>query len=94
MNIPYSFRQCSKCGKFKIINNDNFAKYKKGKFGYTRRCKECIRKQSADYRNTNKTTTKTVINGYLTKERRKELIRNILYIASGYKYWKECEINE
>ena len=41
MNIPYVFRECTKCGEWLVVNNYNFGKAKRGKWGLKSQCKKC-----------------------------------------------------
>ena len=41
MNIPYVMKKCTKCGEWLVANNINFYKQKKGKYGFTSKCKQC-----------------------------------------------------
>ena len=50
MNIPYAFKECSKCGEWLVANKINFHKEKNGKWGLKGECKECRKK----YREENK----------------------------------------
>ena len=54
MNIPYVMRQCSCCGEWLVANTVNFHRKKDGKYGLHSRCKECSRKYSKQYYETNR----------------------------------------
>lgn len=49
MNIPYVIKKCSKCGRWLVANNVNFAKDKRIKNGLRACCKECKNKHSREY---------------------------------------------
>ena len=53
MNIPYVMKKCTKCGEWLVANNINFYKQKKGKYGFTSKCKQCESKIKKDKRNNN-----------------------------------------
>ena len=53
MNIPYIFKKCTKCGEWLVANNINFYKQKKGKYGFSSKCKKCESKTKKDKRNNN-----------------------------------------
>ena len=54
MNIPYVMRKCTKCGEWKVANNINFCKSKKGKYGLASQCKECKNKYNKKHREENR----------------------------------------
>ena len=41
MNCPYNVKVCGKCKRILIACEINFTKAKKGKYGFSHRCKEC-----------------------------------------------------
>ena len=45
-NLPFeeSFRQCSTCGEWLLISDDNFCKRSRSSNGYSARCKKCDKK--------------------------------------------------
>ena len=77
MNIPYAFKKCSKCGEWKVANNFNFRKKKKGKWGLYSQCKECESKYKKQWDENN-------------KEYHKEYYKNNKeYIKECNKQWRE-----
>ena len=54
MNIPYVFKKCTKCGEWLVANNINFYKQKKGKYGFSSKCKKCESKIKKDKRSNDK----------------------------------------
>ena len=54
MNIPYVMKRCSKCGRWLVANNVNFAKDKRLKSGLRASCKECKNKYSKEYKEQNR----------------------------------------
>ena len=81
MNIPYAFKKCSKCGEWKVANNFNFRKKKKGKWGLYSQCKECESKYKKQWDENNKE---------YHKEYHKEYYKNNKeYIKECNKQWRE-----
>ena len=54
MNIPYAFKECSKCGEWLVANKINFYKEKRGKWGLKSRCKKCDNKRKKNHYKNNK----------------------------------------
>lgn len=54
MKCPYCIKVCSKCNKILVAYSGNFAKVKKGKYGYMAECKECYSKRNKQYYEENK----------------------------------------
>ena len=54
MNIPYAFKECSKCGEWLVANKINFHKKKDGKWGLESRCKKCKNKDKKEHYENNK----------------------------------------
>ena len=49
MNTPFLYKKCTTCGEWKIANNYNFGKEKRGKFGLKARCKVCDKEYYKEY---------------------------------------------
>ena len=54
MNIPYSFKKCTKGGEWLVANKINFNKAKKGKWGLYSQCKKCEKEYNKNYYKNNK----------------------------------------
>ena len=78
MNIPYAFKECSKCGEWLVANKINFYKEKKGKWGLKGRCKKCDNKRNKEYYKNNKKHKKEYSKEYYenNKEYYKEYRKN------------------
>lgn len=50
-HCPFCIKVCTKCGKILIANNNNFARYKKGKYGLVSRCKICDKNYRKEHEN-------------------------------------------
>ena len=96
MNIPYAFKECSKCGEWLVANNYNFGKAKKGRWGLKSQCKECDKKYNKQYYENNKEYLKECYKEYKkdNKEHYKEYGKqwredNKEYHKEYSKQWRE-----
>ena len=49
MKCPFKVKVCTKCKRILIACSDNFAKDKKGKYGFCGQCKICIKKYKKEW---------------------------------------------
>ena len=85
MNIPYAFKECSKCGEWLVANKINFYKEKRGKWGLKGRCKKCDNKRNKEYYENNKKHKKEYSKEYY--ENKKEYYKE--YRKNNKEYFKE-----
>ena len=50
MRCPYCLKICTKCHRLLVACSLNFAKEKKGKYGYMSKCKECKKKYNSEHK--------------------------------------------
>ena len=89
MNIPYAFKECSKCGEWLVANNYNFGKAKKGRWGLKSQCKKCEKEYNKQYYENNKEYLKGYSREYRedNKEHCKEYGKQ--YREDNKEYYKE-----
>ena len=89
MNIPYAFKECSKCGEWLVANNYNFGKAKKGRWGLKSQCKKCEKEYNKQYYENNKEYLKGYSREYKedNKEHCKEYSKQ--YREDNKEYYKE-----
>ena len=84
-------RICIKCNKEKELNNDNFSKRKRDKFGFDKTCKECKREYDRKRYQAKKEELKSKSKEYYRKNKQKRIDYQLEYYNKNKDYYSNAE---